>query len=352
MNPTKNQDTALPAVSLGTTWQGLSLDSRQAHPLHQEDSVWSQTNCYADVWISFLSGLGADPRPALASAVAADCLVGQWEFYKPDHRDLEELYGIRVGEIDIWRGLELQVWEALASGNTIAFEGDAYWLPDTAGVSYGTGHTKSTVIPVALDPERKSMDYLHNNGLFRLEGTDYEHILGEARAEGIVPAPYTELIRLDGFRNGQGTLAQGASPQEEAARLLAHHARRRPVTDPMERFTAIVLELEQELIRRATSGEEAEAVQAYFHTASFEITRQCGVAALLAGYAAELLSQEAHQAFYAVAGLAKRLQFKLARAAHGRSARTETILAELVREWGRGQQELTAALAKDPDGRH
>lgn len=346
MNTLRDQWRAEDAAGLGLEWPGLLHSTRTTHLIHEAEAVWSQTNCYTDVWIGLLHGLGADVRPVLASAVAADCQEHQWEFYKPEHRDIEELYGIRVGEVDIWRGLERQVVEALQRGDTMSLEADAYWLPDTDGTSYQTTHSKTTIVPVAVNPARGYLEYLHNDGLFALDGEDYQHVVGDLRSEGIVPAPYTELIRLDGFRRGEGTLARGVSPHEESQRLLVFHGARRPTTNPMVRFSQAVYEAEQELIGLLERGTDQEQVQERFHAASFEITRQCGVAAQLAGYAVESVSPEAKEKFDEVSRTARMIQFKLGRAAFGRASKSEALLRQINQAWFQAQQLLTEALER------
>ena len=57
------------------------------HPLHAPDRTWAETNCYIDLWIELLHGLGRDPVPAGACALSADHLGDQWEFlkYQPEY---------------------------------------------------------------------------------------------------------------------------------------------------------------------------------------------------------------------------------------------------------------------------
>lgn len=316
------------------------------HPLHRDESVWSQTNCYLDVWIELLHGLGLAPEPLLAAAVAADAQIEQFEFLKIEHRDLEEVYGIRVGEYDIWTGLLEQTLTQMRAGNLLIVEADAHWLPDTRGVSYGIQHTKTSIVVLAADPDARRLVYLHNEGLHELSGPDFDHVLGEERAEGIVPAPYVELIRLDGLRplDDDGARAQ-------TRRLLRVHAARAPQRNPVEALMEILRGRLDWLAEQGMDG---------YHALVFETTRQLGVVAMLAAAACRhaALADEggdgeqndgdddlrlAARSWLRVSEEAKALQFQLARAARGRrSASLEATMGSLPEHWATA----AAALAR------
>ena len=58
----------------------------------------------------------------------------------------------------------------LGLGNPMLIEADAFWLPDTRGVSYGQEHTKTSIVVLHADPDTRELVYLHNEGLHRLDG--------------------------------------------------------------------------------------------------------------------------------------------------------------------------------------
>ena len=50
----------------------LPIDPRTyaPHRIHGDGRVWSETNCYADLWIELLHALGRDPVAALPFTVS------------------------------------------------------------------------------------------------------------------------------------------------------------------------------------------------------------------------------------------------------------------------------------------
>lgn len=319
------EDSVPPPTRIGV--HGLSPEGFVQHTVHREDSVWSNTNCYLDVWIELLHGLGRRPEPLFAVAVAADTQVEQFEFLKVDHRDLEEVHGIRVGEYDIWSSLLEQVQTQMGAGNLLIIEADAHWLPDTRGVSYGIEHTKTSIIPVHVDPAQQHLVYLHNEGLHELRGADFDYVLGPRRAEGIVPAPYVELLRLDRL-----TPANDDDARAHTVRLLRHHARRAPEHNPAESL--------MDVVRSRFPWLQDHGMEGY-HALCFETTRQLGVVAMLAAqairFAAVAELEPAAAAWERVSSEAKALQFQLARVARGRSSKTmEAAMNSIVSAWGDG----------------
>ncbi|WP_186304520.1 DUF1839 family protein [Kocuria palustris] len=327
-----NQETTS-ATAHGLGVVGLSAAGFEQHRLHRDESVWSNTNCYLDVWIELLHGLGHAPEPMFAAAVAAAAQTTQFEFLKVEHRDLEEVYGIRVGEHDIWLGLQEQVLQQLDAGHAMLIEADAFWLPDTRGVSYGIEHTKTSIVVLAADPPAQELVYLHNEGLHRLGGEDFDRVLGPGRADGIVPSPYTELIRLDGLRSPDEVDAVAAT-----RRLLRLHASRAPRENPAEQLMAILRARFEWLGGRGMDG---------YHALCFETTRQLGVVAMLAAeacrHAQDPALETAAQNWTAVSEEAKGLQFQLARVARGRaSASIEATMGSIADRWAAAAGALSA----------
>ena len=79
---------------------------------------------------------------------------------------------------------------------------DAWFLPDTVGVSYGTDHVKTTIVPAAIDRAGRSLGYFHNAGLLRAGGRRLRRPASGSAAHGDPDAlpPYVERIRLDRVR--------------------------------------------------------------------------------------------------------------------------------------------------------
>ena len=125
-----------------------------SHPLHGDERTWPETNCYVDLWIEVLHAHGLEPLAGLAFTLGLDWEGDQYTFYKNPHDELRSLYGIDVQELNIWRGLAVHAAEQAAMGRILLAEVDAFFLPDTAGVSYRFGHTKTTIGVAAIDIER------------------------------------------------------------------------------------------------------------------------------------------------------------------------------------------------------
>ena len=71
----------------------LNPATYQRHLIHGEQRVWPETNCYTDVIIELLHGLGREPIAALPFAFAIDFEGDQWTFFKFPDSDLDELSG-------------------------------------------------------------------------------------------------------------------------------------------------------------------------------------------------------------------------------------------------------------------
>ncbi len=79
--------------------------------------------------------------------------------------------------MNVWRPVVDHVEEQLALGRLCTVEGDAWFLPDTVGVSYGIDHVKTTVVPAAIDRAGRSLGYFHNAGYYELAGDDFDGLL-------------------------------------------------------------------------------------------------------------------------------------------------------------------------------
>ena len=113
------------------------------HAIHGEGRCWAETNCYVDVLIELIHALGFEPAAALAFTVSVDFEVDQWTFFKYPHRDLLEMYGMQVEELNPWVSLATHIEEQVNAGRPVLVEVDSYFLPDTKGTAYQSKHVKS-----------------------------------------------------------------------------------------------------------------------------------------------------------------------------------------------------------------
>lgn len=307
----------------------LSAPTYQRHAIHSTERIWTETNCYVDVWIELLHSLGHDPLTAAAFALSSDFEGDQWTFFKYPSEDLYRAYGIDVHEMNPWRGTLAHVVEQLALGRLLTVEANSYYLPDTAGVAYGLADVKSTIVPNSVDVEHRRLGYFHNAGYFELEGDDFDGVfgLGEHRNPSALP-PYVELVRLD--RRGGGSEGDDV---EVAHELLTHHLRMRPDDNPVRRMAERI---------HADIGWVRQEDPETFHAWAFATVRQCGASAELAadfcrwlgtrsGDDPTLLTAADH--WRSLAQSAKALQFLMARVARGRDVNLTETLDSMAADW-------------------
>lgn len=296
-----------------------------AHPLHAGDRTWTETNCYIDVWIELLHHLGLDPVPAAVCTLSADFLGDQWTFLKFAPEDLRTLYGIDVAEMNVWRPVRDHVIEQINAGQLTTVEVDAWWLPDTVGVSYRLDHVKTTIIPLEVNVEARRLRYLHNAGTFELADEDFERVFDLRVGDGVpLLPPYVELLRVD-------SLLRRTDLAEVTARLAHEHLDRRPRDNPVRRLGTRLL---TDLPWLKDAGIET------FHQYAFGMIRQFGVTAELAGDITEWLTRQemadlggATDDFRQAATGAKTLQFQLARSVAGRSVDVEGHIDAVAEPW-------------------
>ncbi len=296
------------------------------HGLHATERSWTETNCYVDVWIEVLHALGLDPVAGLAFTLSCDFEGDQWTFFKYPPEDLWSLYAVDVAELNVWRPVVDHVEEQLGLGRLCTVEGDARYLPDTVGVSYGTDHVKTTFVPAAIDRERRTLGYFHNAGYFELAGDDFDGLFRMgAHADPAALPPYVERIRLDRIRRDDTDLV------ERVVALTRDHLARRPADNPVPRMAA---RLREDLPGLATRDIE------FFHLYSFGLCRQCGASTELAATFVDWLDGHdrpgvaaAAASFREVAEGAKRLQFAMARAVRGRTVDLDGVLGEMAGHW-------------------
>jgi len=319
----------------------LDAKTYRRHPLHDEERTWVETNCYVDLWIEVLHAFGFDPTAALAFTVAIDFEGDQWLFFKQPTADLLELYGVDVQELNIFGDFLGHAQQQLERGRIVLVELDAHYLPDTAGVTYRSGHSKTTIGIQSLDVERKKLGYFHNAGYFELEGEDFMGLFGLDRArrpEDLVP--YTEFAKFRGSPvKSEGELVQLSLGQ------LRRHLARRPTSNPIAAFAQ---RFSADLAGLRASGPEA------FHLYAFATLRQFGAAFdLTASYLAWLEGRgergltRAREAFAGLASQAKTLQFKTARSVMlKRDADFTPMLDEMQSSWETAMGELIGRYAR------
>jgi len=306
------------------------------HPLHASERIWTETNCYIDLWIELLHALGCDPLAAAGFTLSADFNGDQWAFLKFPPEDLRAVFAIDVAEMNVWRPVIDHVSDQIARGRLLTVEADSWFLPDTHGVSYQIAHTKSTIVPWGVDRVGRTMTYFHNAGFFGLEGDDFDGVfrLGDY-ADPAALVPYVEIIDLEQLQpNGTGT--------DIAIDLARAHLRRRPLTNPISRLSERVY---ADLDWLAAGDLEA------FHLYAFGTCRQCGAGAELAASYVDWLAGRLEadlggiaEDFQVIAAGAKAVQFGLARVARGRSAELHGTFSDMEAAWERAMDGLSSAL--------
>lgn len=317
-------------MSRGTTrLLPLNAADFRPHPLHAVERTWTETNCYVDLWVELLHALGHDPLAASAFTLSTDFEGDQWTFFKFPVEDLREMFGIEVGEFNVWRPLLDHAVEQLELGRLMIMDADAWFLPDTQGVSYQTAHVKTALVPNSIDRDGRQLGYFHNAGYFELSGDDFDGIFREGRySDDMLLPPYVETVCLDRMRSDQGGLF------DDALTLAKAHLARRPLDDPMGRF--------QQRLRRDIEWLQSQDIET-FHLYAFGTCRQCGAAAELAASFVDWLAVHdpdvpaagsadlaiVADAYRTVATAAKALQFALARASRGRTVDFDALFGEL-----------------------
>lgn len=315
---------------------GLDPAGYRPHALHGADRVWSETNCAADLWVETLHALGYDPVAGLGFTLSSDFDGDQWRMFTYPAATLSSLYGVETDELNVWRPLREHVAEQLSFGNLVAFDADAWWLPDTAGLTYRAGHQKTTVLAASIDTDRRRLGYLHNAGYYELDGEDFDALLPEHPAADQMP-PYTLQVRLAGRR------VPGPADRVVAVELAAAHLRRRPRANPVEQMAVRV---RHDLDRLRTEGLDT------FHRWAFGTLRQCGAnAELVASFATWLEAagvpgaSDGAAPMEAVAVGTKAAEMAMARAVRGRAVDVDALFAPLAAGWASGIDGLASAVA-------
>lgn len=308
----------------------LDPQTYQRHLIHSGERRWAETNCYVDVLVELLHGLGYEPIAALPFTLRIDFEGDQWTFFKFPHEDLRELYGLDVQELNPWRSLVEHVDTQVGLGRPVLVELDSYFLPDTQGTAYQLEHVKSTVAVNEIDIESRHMGYFHGQGYYHLDGQDFTDIfqLDGPVHERMLP-PYIEYVKILDRPN-----PAGRELVEASLRCLGTHLSLVPEVNPFRafktRFSSDLAWLMEEPIET-------------FHQYSFATLRQYGACFELVETYLQWLSDggedglaEAEAAFRSISEAAKTYQFQLARAmARGRALPLEPIDA-MADSWEQG----------------
>lgn len=328
---------ALPGTKTKATVLPLDAATYVPHALHRDERAWGQTNCYVDLWIELLHGLGLDPVACLPFTLRLDFEGDQCTFFKYPLEDIEAVYGLEVHELNIWRSLPHHVVEQGLLGRPTIVELDAHYLPDTSGTTYKTGHEKTSVAIVDIDIDAKRLGYFHNSGYWVLSGDDFDGAFRlSPQFAGLVNLPpYVEVVKLDKiFRGSHAELVKRALP------LAKSHLARAPKENPLTRFRGRFLE-DLEWLKQ----EKLEV----FHGYAFASLRQVGANFELLGTFLRWLEAggetglgEAANAFDSVSSGAKALQFKLARVVNAKKPSTglDAMIDGLASSWDAGMTHL------------
>ena len=310
------------------------------HPIHGESRTWAETNCYADLLIELIHGLGHEPTAALPFTLAIDFEGDQWTFFKPPHADLYDLYGFDIQELAVWRPVVEHVAEQVAAGHPVLVELDSWYLPDTTGSSYRLAHTKSTVGVMDIDIAKRRMGYFHGASYYALEGDDFRDVflMEGAPHERFLP-PYFEYVKWrQDFRP-----PKGADLLEASLVLLRKHLARVPRDNPFTRFRERFA-TDLEWLMKADIG--------VFHAYSFVTLRQYGACYELAETYLRWLSgqgvegvDEAAGAMKHISDTAKAFQFQLARSMARKKTLDLAPIEAMGAQWQGAMDALRARFA-------
>lgn len=325
----------------------MTTKSQPPHLLHAADRTWPETNCYSDLWIELLHSLDLDPIAGCAFLLSIDFNGEQWGLFKYPALDLQDLFGIRVEELHVWRPLLDHLELHLAAGRVLTVEVDGFYLPDLAETVYRQAHHKTTIAVRSIDRDRRSATYFHARGVHRVVGDDFDGLLSAVAVAPVLP-PYVELVDLERLvRRSPADLIVVVREQ------VCRHLRMRPPTNPVERLGARVL---HDMPWLEHSGPAA------FHAYAFGTIRQFGSWASTLGTFVRWLGtndtdlpaadrselDRAGSLFDEIGDLAKRLQYRLARAGTGRSVDLAPGFSEAGERWNSAYQVLVEVYLHAP----
>ncbi len=317
--------------------KALSPAHYERHLIHGAERTWAETNCYVDVLVELLHGLGYEPAAALPFTLGIDFEGDQWSFFKFPHEDLFALYGMEIQEFNPWRSLAQHVETQVGLGRPVLVEMDSFFLPDTAGTAYKLAHVKSTIAVNAIDIEQRYLGYFHGQSYYELTGQDFIDIfqLGGLVHERMLP-PYIEYVKLRNLHE----VPRGKALVDASLVLLRKHLQLIPRDNPFVRFKdAFARDFDWLLTQEMET----------FHLYSFATFRQYGACFELVETYLKWLQQQgqqnldaAIQAFATISNNTKAFQFQLARAMARKRPIDLAPLDEMAAAWQTGISQLLA----------
>ena len=313
------------------------LDPRtyRRHRIHGEGRTWAETNCYVDVLVELLHGLGFEPIAALPFTLRIDFEGDQWTFFKFPHADLLELFGLDIQELNPWRSLVHHVVEQVGLGRPVLVELDSYFLPDTHGTAYKLAHVKSTVAVNEIDIGARHMGYFHGQGYYHLDGDDFTDVF---QVDGLVHErmlpPYVEYVK----RSERPVPLAGRDLIEASLSCLRRQLDLLPARNPFHAFRD---RFRQDLVWLMDQPIET------FHQYSFATLRQYGACFELGETYLRWLADGGEcgldvsiEAFRGISSTAKAFQFQLARAIARRRELHLEPLERMAEQWREGVEPL------------
>ncbi len=321
--------------------RALDPSTYTRHSIHGSDRRWAETNCYVDVAVELLHGLGFEPIAALPFTLTIDFEGDQWTFFKFPHADLYDLFGLEIQELNPWRNLVEHVDVQVGMGRPVLIELDSFFLPDTQGTAYRKEHVKSTVAVNEINIRDRHMGYFHGQGYYHLGGDDFEQVfqLDGLVHERMLP-PYIEYVKL---RETEIPTSQRALTQASLG-LLAEHLKMLPTSNPYVSFRS---KFEQDL-----GWLMSEPIDS-FHRYSFATLRQSGACFELVETYLQWLDASipedlavAIASFGEISDIAKSYQFQLARAVSRQKAIPLDPIDRMAELWQTGTDALRERFAQ------
>jgi hypothetical protein len=226
-------------------------------------------------------------------------------------------------------------------------EVDAFFLPDTRGVSYQVAHQKTTIGIHALDTATGRLSYFHNAGHFAIDGADLDGVLATEVIGAGLP-PFAELVDVTCRATLDGATLRARSREIARARLSLSSAE-----NP---FLSWAKAAEEQL------GDLATRDLSHFHVWAFATVRQAGAMAELLGAWCDWLADasdagdpgELAPASACLRELAQTLaaqQFRLARVpAGGKRPDFADALRRCATQWDVAQRAIAAHVERKANG--
>ena len=155
--------------------------------------------------------------PALAFTLGTDFDGEQWTLFKFPLEDLRVLYGIEVDEMNVWRPVIDHVDDHLGQGHLLTVEVDAWYLPDTAGITYRLDHAKTGIVMQMLDrdePAARATSTTPATSSSRATTSTGSSTSPDGRDPRIL-LPYVEVVEP---RRGSGTTGRRPGPRRRGRR--------------------------------------------------------------------------------------------------------------------------------------